>query len=115
MAIVLPPADAVFYREQNAHAAFAVSRSDLVCERVFADALRAMDDYCDSPVGEESRAPLVVEGSAGSGRSALLAYWARRRVASEAQRRTGEVVVLHHAGCSRDSVRVSAATGSGGP
>ena len=43
------------------------------------EVLRALDDYCDSKQMHESRKPLILLGSSGTGKSALLGQWVRQR------------------------------------
>lgn len=56
----------------------------------------------------ESRAPMVLVGDVGAGKSCVLANWVsqrRKRAASSSS--SNEFVFMHVAGCSRDSTTVS--------
>eukprot|EP00941_MAST-03F_sp_MAST-3F-sp1_P001558 g1558.t1 len=73
--------------------------------------LKAIDDYCDPRVmvqGDTCK-PLVVVGSEGSGKSATLANFVKRRVEqnyNESGKKRTELVFYHHAGSSKASLEV---------
>ena len=73
--------------------------------------LATLDEFCSEATIHEPRAPLVLLGPTGAGKSALLANWLARRAASLSRRAnqatlTNEFVFWHAVGCSRQSALV---------
>lgn len=83
--------------------------------------LRVLDDFCgeksiaakkaldksdcnNNPLGSASCQPLVIFGNTGSGKSALLAYWAARRQNSSIGK--NEYIFTHFCGCTYESIKI---------
>jgi Cdc6-like AAA superfamily ATPase len=63
-----------------------------------------LDDFCDDQSMSETRPPLLLLGSSGIGKSALLANWLQRRQRNMARGRQVDDFVYYHAvGCTRQS------------
>jgi nephrocystin-3 len=84
-------------RENAEHEAFAASR-----ERVYVGRSEYFDRLEAHVESEEP--PLVVLGESGSGKSALLANWAARRMAAHPDER----LFIHFVGATRESAELSA-------
>jgi hypothetical protein len=66
-----------------------------------------LEDFCDDQQIHESRPPLLILGSPGSGKSALLANWLQRRQRNMTRSRAADDFVFWHAvGCTRQSMDV---------
>lgn len=67
-----------------------------------------IDTYCDDLAIEECRTPLMIVGTSGAGKSALLANWMHRRISKTSRIRSGDEYIFWHAvGCSRQSLNVN--------
>jgi hypothetical protein len=66
-----------------------------------------LEDYCDDQQLHTSRAPLLILGQSGAGKSALLANWLQKRQRNLARNRhttvTDEYIFWHAVGCTRHS------------
>jgi len=72
------------------------------------DLYRELDAYCDHRTISEVKAPFLVKGESGSGKSALLANWLRRRQRMGSRARAeNEFVFWHAVGCSRQSLNIN--------
>lgn len=98
--------------ERDLHLAFAGTRvpsEDYVFESKD-DHYAVLDEFCDVDTMHEARDPLVVYGTAGAGKSALLANWLIRRQnrlrRSRNASHSNEFVFWHVVGCSRHSTEV---------
>lgn len=67
-----------------------------------ADYMNVLDGVCCSESISMQRPPLVVTGPPCSGKSALLAHWARKF----SQREDAPTIFQHYAGASHESVKV---------
>ena len=68
----------------------------------------ALDDFCNPTLMDEARAPLVITGAPGIGRSALLANWVKRRKKFQDLNESAvkEFLFYHFAGCSQSSAQI---------
>lgn len=69
---------------------------------------RELDAYCDHRTINEIKQPFLVKGESGTGKSALLSNWLRRRKrVGPRARATDEFVFWHAVGCSRQSLNIN--------
>ena len=69
---------------------------------------RELDAYCDHRTINEIKQPFLVQGESGTGKSALLSNWLRRRKrVGPRARATDEFVFWHAVGCSRQSLNIN--------
>ena len=69
---------------------------------------RELDAYCDHRTFNEIKQPFLVKGESGTGKSALLSNWLRRRKrVGPRARATDEFVFWHAVGCSRQSLNIN--------
>lgn len=82
---------------------FVETLTNVVCSENNYDSIRRLDAYCSS-LNNHTPTPLAILGEQGSGKSALLANWARnrQRVAND-----DEHIFFHAIGCSNLSCEVS--------
>jgi len=80
--------------ERSAHEAFIENRTHVYVPRT--DVERQLTEYVD---GDESR-PLILSGPPGSGKSAILAHWVKRRTKNEGQAAKEEFLVARFIGAS---------------
>ena len=95
-------------REDAVNRAYLYSRMDVYAPEE--DLMKKLDDLCYSGTMVDVATPLVLIGVAGSGKTALLANWVKKR---EEEQKTStvhggekEIIFYHNAGSSRDSVKV---------
>jgi hypothetical protein len=96
--------DCISNLENHVHAVFAAQRvagEDFVF-RPMLDSYAALDDYCDDANFHDVRPPLLITGPAGTGKTALLANWLRKREQNSTV--TDEFLFWHAVGCSRQSL-----------
>jgi hypothetical protein len=73
-----------------------------------ADLYSALDAYCDDRTIGESRAPFLIMGESGTGKSALLSNWLQRRKRQAVRSRSSDEFIFWHAvGCSRQSLNIN--------
>jgi hypothetical protein len=72
------------------------------------DVYSALDSYCDERTIDETKAPFLILGQSGTGKSALLSNWLQRRKRQASRLRCNDEFVFWHAvGCSRQSLNIN--------
>jgi GTPase SAR1 family protein len=66
-----------------------------------------LEDFCDDQSIHEIKAPLLLLGDSGCGKSALLANWLQRRLRNGRGRSSDDFVYWHAVGCTRQSMDVN--------
>ena len=97
--------------EHHLHQLFSAARvpGDDFVYSASADIFNHLEEYCSETTFHEPRAPLLILGESGCGKSAMLANWLQRKQmkAAHGRKHSDEFIFWHAVGCSRQSMNVN--------